>query len=95
MQDGWKRRREMEALIGHEALRRAGSPRRTRGDPLTRVVALARRGGDDALEELEAIIDGSEDELRFAARVAFRRVARQERRAVVESLLERGSEKSR
>jgi hypothetical protein len=81
MHQGWKRRREMEAAIGREALRRA---RLAKGpvtceagshsgqDRIAHACRLAELATDDALAELESIVDTEDDEVRFAARAALR-----------------------
>jgi len=87
MQEGWKRRREMEAAIGREALRRAreagddASPLDEYEDRLAQVARLAGQATEAALEELCSIVQDAEDEVRFAARVALRASARRRSRA--------------
>jgi hypothetical protein len=69
----------MEAAIGREALRRYAQPatqsRKDHGH-LDRIAWLARNADEAGLDELLAIIEAHEGEIRFAARVAFRVASR-------------------
>lgn len=85
MQQGWVRRRLMEAQLGREALReaelvRARSGRtwqecRSRLERLAYLLRLSRRADDTALDELGVLTCETEDELRFAARAALAQAA--------------------